>query len=647
MKRRMAKISVRLLSIVILLASITGCNPQAEKEKTVIKILYSYPFKQVKTLVESVYEDLELQVEIQPYASEQLRRLEKGIGPDLVLAPQLDADLVQKYLLDLSDTKASTAYDGTIMNATMLEGKTYLIPLPGVYSGYVVNETLFDQAGLPLPTTNEELITSLLTLKEMGLGIGEDDINFSIMSDFNTTIGLFYVGCMVPDFLGTVAGVNWLADFNHKQTTFTGVWESSFDLSNSLIDAGVMDPASIARQRNTILCRERLSKGTLAAAFGNSALYYECVSGNQQEVEAGEAEAYTYKMLPLFSDEGNEPWFLFSPTALMGVNRNISQEKQDACKRILDLLSTPEGQTALMEDLGAGISCLRAADQTQQAIPDSVKPYVESGYIYNVLFPGKTVEYLGGYVRNIMNNQCTVEQALQAVDQFYYEGADESAYDFSIVGNMEQDLLLENFNVRRQETALGNFVADCVAAASQTPLAVVNGGGIRASFYQGVVYGGDLTVVCPFDNEILVVEMDGQTLWSMLENSVSTCNQEFPGGRFLQVAGMQYTFDSRKPVGSRLISVTLNEGKELDRSAYYQVALTDYMLGSMTYAEGNGDGYTMLNLYDENVPQGNVKLVKEIGLTYRDAMKLYFETSGSTAVNAQLEGRITDMALNE
>ena len=255
-------------------------------------------------------------------------------------------------------------------------------------------------------------------------------------------------------------------------------------------------------------CKNRLSDGTLAAAFGSSTLYYECVASNQEAVKEGRSEAYTYRMLPLFSDKGNEPWFLFYPSALMGINNSISEEKQDACKRILELLSTPEGQTALIEDMGGGMSCLTGYQQKEDQIPWGVEEYVESGYVYNVLFPDKTVEYLGGCVRNIMAGKCTVEEAMRSIDHFIYEGTDESAYDFSVIGTVSHDLLLENFNVRVRETELGNFIADCVAEASGAPIAVVNGGGIRASFYQGVVYGGDIAVVCPFDNPVSYTHLD-------------------------------------------------------------------------------------------------------------------------------------------
>ena len=83
----------------------------------------------------------------------------------------------------------------------------------------------------------------------------------------------------------------------------------------------------------------------------------------------------------------------------MGINNSISAEKQEACKRILELLSTPEGQTAFIEDLSGGISCLTDYEQQEDLMPHGVDELIGSGYIYNVLFPSKTVEYLGGYVR--------------------------------------------------------------------------------------------------------------------------------------------------------------------------------------------------------------------------------------------------------
>ena len=50
------------------------------------------------------------------------------------------------------------------------------------------------------------------------------------------------------------------------------MWEQSFSLLDTLTEAGAMDPGDIARQRNLVLCRPRLSDGTLGAAFDDSVL---------------------------------------------------------------------------------------------------------------------------------------------------------------------------------------------------------------------------------------------------------------------------------------------------------------------------------------------------------------------------------------
>lgn len=68
---------------------------------------------------------------------------------------------------------------------------------------------------------------------------------------------------------------------------------------------------------------------------------------------------YSYRMLPLMSDEGNEPWILYAPSSYVGINASISEEKQEACKRILALISTQEGQDAIIKDLQMGASSLR------------------------------------------------------------------------------------------------------------------------------------------------------------------------------------------------------------------------------------------------------------------------------------------------
>lgn len=632
-----------ILCITLLAGILTGCA-EKQVEKTVVTVMYSNSFAHLKELVEETYPDISLQYEHLSYPSEQMRRIKKGAGPDLVILPQPFRDEVETYLMDISDIQASTAYDGTVMRQLQVDGITYFLPLPGQYSGYIINETLFQKAGVPIPNSRQELLDALTEMKNQEIGVGEDGINFAISGDFNAELGMYYVGYMVPDFLGTVEGEAWLAGLRAKEETFAGVWNSMMDFTDQLVDAGVMDAAATGKQRNLILSRSRMADGSLAAVFGNSALYQQCVAENQANVQAGTAPEYSYRMLPLLSDEGNIPWLLLAPSDYIAVNASVDDKKQEAAKRILDLLSTPEGQKAVMEDLKMGVSYLRDYESEKVFVPEGLEEYAQAGYVYNVRFPDRTVEYLGSQVRQVLAGKITLEEALETVDRYHYEGSEVVDYDLSVIGTLAHDMLFQNFNVRLGETEIGNLLADSVAEASGAPIAVINSGGIRGSLYEGEVYGEDLTAVCPYDNTITVLEMNGRTLWNMLENSLSKITKDdIPGGRFLQVSGIRYTFVSSKPVGQRLAEVELADGSALDLDGIYEVAVNNYMAGSQGYAERNGDGYQMLNCYDEQTPKGEVRLILELDMTYRDALALYFDNHQDTPVSKKIEGRIVDL----
>lgn len=75
----------------------------------------------------------------------------------------------------------------------------------------------------------------------------------------------------------------------------------------------------------------------------------------------------------------------------------------------------------------------------------------------------------------------------------YCKGSGLVDYDMPVAGTVEHDLLFRGYNVRLSETEIGNLLADSVAETSGAAVAVVNGGGIRGSLYQGEVCGEDLT----------------------------------------------------------------------------------------------------------------------------------------------------------
>lgn len=189
-----------------------------------------------------------------------------------------------------------------------------------------------------------------------------------------------------------------------------------------------------------------------------------------------------------------------------------------------------------------------------------------------------------------------------------------------VVGTSAVTLQGERAQVRTQETNLGNLVADVILNACQADLAVTNGGGIRASINVGEVTVGEIFTTLPFDNTLVVIEVTGAQLKTALEISVGKVPEQ--NGGFLQVAGLKFSYDPKKPAGQRVVDVTV-QGQALDLNRTYRVATNDF-------TAAGGDGYT-------SFAEG--KVAYQSGLYLRDLMVSYIKAQKT--VTAEAEGRIT------
>ena len=650
MKKELAAI----LCAALALCTLASCGQQLdqESEKTVVTMVYSEKLEHVEALIEEKLPDIDFQYErmiSSTFNNLLRRRLDAGHGPDLVVSTQPADQDGGKYVLPLGGYAFTADYESTLIKSLSVDDMVYYLPFPGQYYGYIVNKTLFDEAGVPLPTTNEELVEALCRFRDAGIGVNETGHVFGFREQLDTSLGYFLVGCMVPDFLGTTAGVNWLAEFDEKRAGMAETWESAFDLLDSLVENDLINTASYSRQGNTPPNHTYMSRGDLAVMYGYTRALEECRELNRQWAAEG-GKTYEYTMLT-FMGKGDVPnWTISMPGAYLGINSVLgetgNEAKLDACRRILELLSTHEGQEALMADTLTDHSYLKGVEQSAE-LPLGLEDAVEAGYVYNVKFPGKIIEYLGREGALYLGGKLDVDACLTAVDDYYLHGSAAVDEELEVVGSVARDLIYQGYDTRMRETALGNLAADSVAALSGAPIAVVNGGGIRASLYEGEVRNVDLAAVCPYDNQIVKVEMSGKVLLEMLENSLSLyrSSEEVPGGRFLQVSGLHYIFDSAKAPEERLVSAALPDGTPIDESAVYTVAINNYMAGINGYADGNGDGYTMLNLYSDQIQKGDgVKLLAGDMGTYRDALRYYFQQRQGESVEAALEGRITNLA---
>jgi 5'-nucleotidase len=195
---------------------------------------------------------------------------------------------------------------------------------------------------------------------------------------------------------------------------------------------------------------------------------------------------------------------------------------------------------------------------------------------------------------------------------------------------------------RSGETPMGNYMADLLRAKYKTDFAIQNGGGIRDTFPAKTyipantalvrtgtgpldVTLGDAFTVFPFGNQVATTVVTGENLWKALENGVGG---NYPGdGRFPQVSGFKFSFDSSKPIGSRIVSVTKLDGTTIPKDA------TEYTLTTLDFLIYGGDGY--LNVFSPTKAKVQGALLD----VFTDALKADMAAGKVTQVPAA-DGRI-------
>lgn len=155
------------------------------------------------------------------------------------------------------------------------------------------------------------------------------------------------------------------------------------------------------------------------------------------------------------------------------------------------------------------------------------------------------------------------------------------------VGNTLVELDARTFPNRTRETNMGNLMADAFRQAVDADVALLNGGSVRAgmTFGPGPLTKRDMISIMPFGDPVVKIEVTGAVLKAALENGVSRIVEESESGRYPQISGMTFTFDGRKPAGSRVIE-TLIGNQPLEMQKKYTVAITPFLVDG-------GDGYTM------------------------------------------------------
>lgn len=131
-----------------------------------------------------------------------------------------------------------------------------------------------------------------------------------------------------------------------------------------------------------------------------------------------------------------------------------------------------------------------------------------------------------------------------------------------------------------QESTLGALCADVLRAQAGSEVGLTNAGGLRADLPEGPIDRGHVLDAFPFLNDSVTLDLPGGALWEAIEQG---CSLE---AGMVQLSGVRVEYDPRRPVGARVLSVSVGD-RPLERERRYRVTTNSFL------AEG-GDGYRSL-----------------------------------------------------
>jgi 2',3'-cyclic-nucleotide 2'-phosphodiesterase (5'-nucleotidase family) len=137
------------------------------------------------------------------------------------------------------------------------------------------------------------------------------------------------------------------------------------------------------------------------------------------------------------------------------------------------------------------------------------------------------------------------------------------------IGEIGQDMV---HPADGQESSLGNFITDTMREKTGAQVALLNSGCIRTDLLRGEVKFKDIYSVLPFDSKIVSLEMKGEDLLGVLEDSAGKEKD-----KKLQVSGLDVVYNSSRLQGQRLISAATEDGQPIDPQKTYTVATIDYL----------------------------------------------------------------------
>ena len=129
---------------------------------------------------------------------------------------------------------------------------------------------------------------------------------------------------------------------------------------------------------------------------------------------------------------------------------------------------------------------------------------------------------LQSYNDEVIEVQAPVDSTVLAIITPYQNGIESQMNEVLCVSEMEM-------NKGKPESLLGNFVTDLCLNYADAHVCVMNTGGLRSSLPKGNITRGDIYTLMPFENELVVLELDIESFKGLVDYITKRGGEPFSG----------------------------------------------------------------------------------------------------------------------
>ena len=412
-KRTLHRLFSVLMALVMAVSLLTGCgtknaeNVEKQEDAQTIQVYLwtNSLYETYAPYIQSQLPDVNIEFIVGNNDLDFYKFLQENGGlPDIITCCRFslhDAAPLKDSLMNLALTNEAGAVYNTYLNSFKNEdGSVNWLPVCADAHGFVVNRSLFEQYGIPLPTDYESFVSACQAFEKAGIrGFTADYIyDYTCMETLQ--------GLSAAE-LTTTDGRKWRTAYSDSASTERvglddTVWPGAFERMAQFIQDTHLTADDLALSYNDVIGMFR--NGEVAMYFGSSA-----------GVKMFQDEGIDTIFLPFFSQNG-EKWIMTTPYFQVALNRDLEQDtaRREKAMKVLNVMLSEEAQSRIISDGQDLLSYSQNVPLRMTEYMKDVRDVVEENHMYIRIASNDFFAISKDVVSKMIAGEYTAQQAYRA-----------------------------------------------------------------------------------------------------------------------------------------------------------------------------------------------------------------------------------------